>query len=108
VRRGILTIILFLVYLVPSVWSLYGILDLVTSMGRHGSNYPAYGISPGQVLTAYAVLLTIVLWLLAGMIVTGFVIRRKLNMHWLGVVSALSALVVLPLTFVYCLGAGYS
>jgi hypothetical protein len=104
----ILTGILLLIFVVPTVWSVGAVVELVAFMGRKGSNYPAYGTTPDEVLAAYTILLLLLVWTISGTIVAIRVLRKTMNRRWLQLVAGVSILVLMPLTVVFLLGAGRS
>ena len=99
--------ILYVLFLVPSLWSLGAVLDLVLNIGKSTSNYAGYGLAAGETLTAYAVLSVIVLWLCLGTVLTVLIFRKRIRSYWMWALPAIGSFVIFPATVVFLLGAGH-
>lgn len=100
--------ILYLLFLAPALYALASVLELVLTMGKRGSNYPAYGLTGGEALIAYIALTVIALWLCAGTVVTVLAFKEKASTHWMWVLPVISLFVVFPAAIAVLLRAGHS
>jgi hypothetical protein len=107
-RRLLVSAVLYLIYLIPSLYAVAGVLELVILMGHGNGTYSDYGRNIGEVLTAYAFLAINFLWLALGTVVAVRVFEHHMKLFWRVLMLVLAWVVVLPFTFAYLLGVGHS
>lgn len=106
-RRGIAAL-LYLLFVLPSVYALAGIPELDLYMGHGASMYSDYGRNGVEIALAYAFTFSYALWLFLGTIAAMRVFKGQWALRWLGLLAAIADIVMLPIAGVFLLGVGHS
>ena len=97
---------LYLVFLVPSGWSVLADLELVLKMGRGTGMYSDYGRTAAEATWAYSFLCVSVLWLVFGTVLAVQIARRKLGAGCLMLTLPIAFLIICPINLIYIAGLG--
>lgn len=106
--KRLLTALLYLLFLMPSAYSLAAVTELVLLMGHGSGIYSDYGRSSSQVALAIGFMLFYLIWIVFGTTAAALVFSGQWRLWWLGVLGAISLLVMMPTALVFLLGAGHS
>jgi hypothetical protein len=98
---------LYLVFLMPSGWSVLADLELVLNMGRDTGMYPDYGRTTVEAIWAYSFLCVSVIWLTFGTVLTLQIARRKLGTGCLWSTLPIAFLIICPANLIYLAGLGH-
>src|SRR5437016_4480685 len=99
--RLLLSAVLYLIYLIPSLYATAAVFELVLLMGHGVGTYSDYGRNIGEVLTAYAFLALNLLWLAWGTVVAVRVFKHRMKLFWRVLAPVLAWVIVLPITYAY-------
>ena len=102
-----LTTLLYLIFLLPSLYALAAITELDFLMGHGHGMYSDYGRNVGQVALAIAFTILYALWVILGTIVAIKVLRGQWGLRSLGILAAVASFVMLPVAAVFLLGVGH-
>ena len=99
--------LLYLIFLLPSLYALAATIELDFLMGHGTGMYSDYGRNAGEVALAIAFTVIYVLWVVFGTIVTIRVFKGQWGIRWLGLLAAVAVFVMFPVAAVFLLGVGH-
>ena len=102
-----LTTLLYVIFLLPSLYALAAIIELDFLMGHGTGTYSDYGRNAGQAALAIAFTVLYALWVTFGTIIAIRVFKGQLGLRSLGLLAAVAIFMMFPVAAVFLLGVGH-
>jgi hypothetical protein len=100
--------VLYILFLVPSLYAFAAVTELVLRMGHGVGSYEAYGRTSGEAALAVTLMLLYAIWLTLGTVCAIKVFKRQWKLLWLGVLTVVAWFVMMPAIVFFLLGVGHS